>query len=230
MNTRIYMLDVAASAEAGSAEESRIADWASGLSEYRQEKIKKMRFLEDKLLSLGAGLLLDQGLKQWGLSERTAVLEYCGNGKPCLKDHPDKHFNLSHSGTLVMAAFSDHEIGCDVEKVKPGRLKVARRFFTESEQAYLDDPALSDKERDQLFARLWTLKESVLKATGEGVRMPLNSFSFTLSDPVQVSLGREYSFLEYGLKGYRAAVCAKGGQEVLSQVFFSFQKLKDVVR
>ncbi len=230
MNTRIYMLDVGASAKEAGIDEEQIISWASGLSEHRQEKIKKMKFLEDKLLSLGAGVLLDLGLQEWGLSEGTAAFSYKGNGKPYLRDYPDRYFNLSHSGHLVMAAFSDHEIGCDVERVQSGKLKVAHRFFTEKEQAYLADPFLSEAERDALFVRLWTLKESVLKVTGEGMRMALNSFEITLSDPVQVSLGKEYSFLEYEMAGYRAAVCGKGEGSALSDVFFSFQKLQDVVR
>lgn len=225
MNTRIYFLDVESAID-----EAQIFRLGKSLSKYRQEKIKRMKFREDKLLSLGAGFLLDQGLKQWGLSEQTAAFTYGANGKPFLRDDPERYFNLSHSGSLVMAVFSDHEVGCDVEQIHSGKLRVAHRFFTEKEQGYLSDPALSEAERDALFTRLWTLKESVLKVTGEGMGMALNSFEFSLSDPVKVSLGEEYSFLEYGGEGYRAAVCVKGGQEVLSDVFFSFQKLQDVVR
>lgn len=230
MRTRIYMLDVGGLAGDLPADEKRIMDWASGLSEYRQEKIERMKFREDKLLSLGAGLLLSQGLKDWGLSEQTADFAYRENGKPFLRYYPDRHFNLSHSGSQVMAVFSDYEVGCDVEQVQSGKLRIASRFFTEKEQAYLAEPALSESGRDALFTRLWTLKESVLKVTGAGMGMALNSFEFSLSDPVKVSLGKEYSFLEYGLEGYRAAVCVKGGQEVFSDVFCSFQKLQDVVR
>lgn len=225
MNTRIYFLDVETQAN-----KKQICTWGSRLSAGRQEKIKGMRLQEDKLLSLGAGLLLDLGLSRWGLSEQTAAFVLGENGKPYLRDYPEYYFNLSHSGTRVMAAFSDHEVGCDIEQIKAGRLGVARRFFTKAEQAYLEEKAMSEDRRDREFTRLWALKESVLKVTGKGVALPLDSFEITLGESVHASLKEELSFREFQEADYQAAVCVKGGAEVLADVFFSFQKLQDVVR
>ena len=58
------------------------------LSAARQEKIERLRYEADKRLSLGAGLLLDQGLKRFGLREQTEVFGTVENGKPCLLWHP----------------------------------------------------------------------------------------------------------------------------------------------
>ncbi len=226
--TRIYMLNADSPAD-----EPQIFTWAGHLSESRQNKIRQLRFREDKLLSLGAGLLLDMGLREYGLSEREAALEYRHNGKPYLRDFPELFFNLSHSGTMVMAAFSDREIGCDVERIKEAKMGVAKRFFTEEELALLSEESLTPQERDVLFTRVWTLKESVLKVTGEGMRLPLSDFAIHLTDPVSVIWKKnmpELSFREYEVPGYRAAVCAQGGPEVFTDVFFSFQNLQDVVR
>ena len=86
----------------------------SRLSAARQEKIERLRYEADKRLSLGAGLLLDQGLKRFGLREQTEAFGTVENGKPCLLCHPEIQFNLSHSGSMVMAAFSSCPVGCDV--------------------------------------------------------------------------------------------------------------------
>ena len=153
----------------------------SRLSPARQEKILRHRFPQDRLLSLGAGLLLDQGLQAWGLCEREAALEYRHNGKPYLRDYPDRYFNLSHSGNMVMAAFSCREVGCDIEQIRPARMDVAARFFTEEERMELSRECLTEEERNRRFARYWTIKESVLKVTGEGMRLPLNSFCVHLA-------------------------------------------------
>ena len=46
---------------------SQEASLKSRLSTARQNKIEKLRYDADKRLSLGAGLLLDHGLSQFGL-------------------------------------------------------------------------------------------------------------------------------------------------------------------
>ena len=75
-------------------------------------------------------------------------------------------------------AVSDKEIGIDIEKLRTGKRKLANRFFSKDECAALDT-AWSDSA----FTRTWTRKESYIKATGMGMRMPLNEFS-TVEDKV----------------------------------------------
>lgn len=184
---------------------------AGQLSSARQEKIRSLRFEEDRLLSLGAGLLMDYGLSRYGLRERQVLMGYKGNQKPCLPDHPHIFFNLSHSGTIAMAAFGSRELGCDVEQIKKADYKVAARFFAEGEQQYLERISCPE-EKNTAFYRLWTLKESLIKATGDGIRMPLNQFCIRLEDPehIYAEAGGQmlpYQFWEYSLPGCRAALC-----------------------
>ncbi|MBP6978858.1 MAG: 4'-phosphopantetheinyl transferase superfamily protein [Bacteroidales bacterium] len=100
-------------------------------------------------------------------------IEYEEKGKPYVQNYPI-HFNMSHSGSWIVAAFSGHPVGIDVEQVKKCRTGIARRFFNESEfQSLMDTP---EPERSEYFYTLWTLKESYLKALGKGLTLPLSSF------------------------------------------------------
>ena len=214
MTVRAYMLDVAGlEQEANGPEFARLC---AALSSRRQKKIEAFRFQSGKALSLGAGLLLDYGLFQYGLREREVAIAYGADEKPYLRDFPEIHFNLSHSGTLAMAVFADRETGCDVEQVKTPDMRVARRFFAPEEVKVLEE-ADGEAGRSKFFYRFWTLKESFLKVTGSGLRMPLDEFCIHLGPPVQVGRGGkilDYVFGEFGYPGYRAAVCVeKGGKE-----------------
>jgi 4'-phosphopantetheinyl transferase len=131
-------------------------------------------------------------------------------GKPYLPGHP-VHFNLSHSGEWVVAALAASPVGIDVERIKPNKLRIARRFFTEKEfAAIIAQP--EDLQPDYFF-ELWTLKESYLKATGKGLTQSLGSFS-VISDLGRYQLEINGNFVPVEFKtypigsGYKLAVCA----------------------
>ena len=82
MTVRAYMLDVAGlEQEANGPEFARLC---AALSSRRQKKIEAFRFQSGKALSLGAGLLLDYGLFQYGLREREVAIAYGADEKPYL--------------------------------------------------------------------------------------------------------------------------------------------------
>jgi len=93
-------------------------------------------------------------------------------GKPCLANTAGPHFNVSHSGGWVAAAFSPQPVGVDLEEVRGVDLAVARRFYAAEELAWLlgQPPA----EQAPAFYRLWTAKESILKNLGQGLQLPLD--------------------------------------------------------
>jgi 4'-phosphopantetheinyl transferase len=104
------------------------------------------------------------------------------HGKPALtEDPPNLHFNLSHSGDLALIALSgEAPVGVDVEHTRrdPDLEALARRFFSPAEQQAL--AALPPGERVKGFYQCWTRKEAVIKATGEGLSRPLDSFDVSL--------------------------------------------------
>ncbi len=95
-------------------------------------------------------------------------LELCG--KPYLPG--GAFFNLSHSGNYAVLAVSPCEVGVDVEQVAPYSQAVAEKCFTAPEREWL-----SRQSCGQAFFKLWTGKESVMKATGLGLRLPPESFN-----------------------------------------------------
>ena len=150
-------------------------------------------------------LLLKHILGEYNLSFED--MYYGENGKPEIKGI---HFNLSHSEDMVVCAVSEKAVGCDVEKVGEFRNGIAERYFTENEIAYLN--LFDGEESKEEFYRLWTMKESYLKMTGEGVTIPLNQIEFLVNENIQVyrdNIACDCIIKEYNIPGYKLTVCAK---------------------
>ena len=143
-----------------------------------KEKIASFKFAVDQQRSLMAHLIVRVYYAQY-LNKPWASFElvYNQQEKPQLAHFPQEYFNISHSGNRVVVAFSDQEIGIDIEKNKGDRRYIAHRFFTEEEIFDMKDMA-SEYEQIQYFYRLWSLKESYMKAIGKGISMSLSSFAF----------------------------------------------------
>ena len=184
----------------------------------RRDKVDVYKLKKPKCRSLGAGVLLKKALADAGVSAESADIGTLEGGKPVLKSGTDSKvfFNLSHSGDRAMCVISDCPVGCDVETVKENK-RVADRFFTGSEAK------LAAESADN-FTRIWTLKESFIKTTGEGLGRALDSFSLDFDADGAVTgvkgdgIAQEaYSFYEWDFEdGYRYAACAEGVKKGLT--------------
>jgi len=124
----------------------------------RYARSLKFRRREDRLLCLGAGILIHHVL---GFEE--AELQYGSYGKPYA--HGRAEFNISHGGQWVVAAMDNQPLGVDIEPIRLENLAVAQRVFTREENAFVkQDPLLN-------FHILWTIKESIMKALGLGMQL-----------------------------------------------------------
>src|SRR5437879_1206576 len=94
-------------------------------------------------------------------------------------------FNLSHSAGFALIAIAPaSNVGVDLEYIRAQSdyADIARRFFSADEVDYLI--ALPSHLYTETFFSCWTKKEAYLKACGEGLAIPLNSFSVPLTtDP-----------------------------------------------
>lgn len=154
-------------------------------SKKERSKIDRYIFEKDRHTCL-----VTRGLLRFVLSQCTGIppqsfgFEENSYGKPRLKtgvtDIPI-FFNLSHAGGLTACAVVlDHEIGIDVEdSTRKIDINIANRFFSKQESEVLGQ-TMEDKKKS-VFFDFWTLKESYIKAKGRGLSIPLDKFSFTIS-------------------------------------------------
>lgn len=147
------------------------------------------------------------------------VLDLLGGREPvqidyCYGEHgkPDFaggkfHFNLSHSGQYVCCALAEEEVGIDIQRMHPLKnMRVAERFFSQEENDLLRVCG-SERERQELFYRIWVRKEAYAKLTGAGIAATVERDVMT--EPLE-SLGwQEFDQPE----GYCMAVCRYGVRE-----------------
>ncbi|MDO4750415.1 MAG: 4'-phosphopantetheinyl transferase superfamily protein, partial [Eubacteriales bacterium] len=82
-------------------------------------------------------------------------------------------FNLSHAGSLVVLGIGDAELGIDVERAGRKLSDSVLRCLTPEERSWLEKVRPEDPTA---FFRLWTAKESIMKATGLGLQLSPRSF------------------------------------------------------
>jgi 4'-phosphopantetheinyl transferase len=99
---------------------------------------------------------------------------------------PGPQFSLTHTDGLVACAVSPVcPLGIDAEarKRRPVPGEVLEEILAPSELELLRSAPI--ERRDDLFLRLWTLREAYAKATGHGVRFPREPFALRL-DPAAI--------------------------------------------
>jgi 4'-phosphopantetheinyl transferase len=114
--------------------------------------------------------------------------KYGAQGKPRVASTEALHFNLAHSGGLALVALAQRELGVDVEAIRPlpDHEQIARRFFSETEIEQLN--TVPAAQQPLAFFNCWTRKEAFLKATGDGLSRPLDSFSVSMRPDEPASL------------------------------------------
>ena len=141
------------------------------LPEKRVEKAMKFRKMIDRKLSVIAYLLLVYGLKkEYGIFEEL-IFGFRENEKPYLRNYPEIFFNISHCKYGVVCAISQKEVGIDIEGIESYDDEVAKYISNEEEYNNL----IHSKNPGVEFCKLWTVKESVLKFTGQGICTDLKS-------------------------------------------------------
>ena len=155
-----------------------------------REQIKNKRYLrwEDQQAHLFGKLLLRSALIKYGFSDQALTLiQFNDHQKPFIEGNV--YFNISHSGKYVACAISKGiKMGLDVEqKIPQPDMSDFREIFSQAEWDYLN----SVEEKIDVFYKLWTRKESIIKANGRGLSIPLQEVD-VLSKSVWIEDTRWY--------------------------------------
>ncbi|MCQ2508202.1 MAG: 4'-phosphopantetheinyl transferase superfamily protein [Dorea sp.] len=210
------------------------------LPPWRKAKADRLKKEDGKVQCVGAWALWQKAQERLGLS-----LEESVDSEEAFLALP--YVNLSHSGSYALCAVWSEPVndtlaprscvtdtlapspcvspcvmvGCDIEKVGPLRLNVAKRNFCPDEYEHILS-AGSEEEKTRLFYRYWVLKESFIKATREGIGRAMRSFrtiwkegeafmveEIKASENKELNIDQEFYYKEYRLDGdYMLAVCA----------------------
>lgn len=144
-----------------------------------KEEVAKFRRWQDRQAYVLGRLIIWKGLK-YHQYEDDCLLRIRKNsyGKPYID--PNVFFNVSHSGRYVIAAFHKEEVGIDIEEITPLNIEDFRYIFSEQELhhvQYSPNPL-------HTFFKYWTIKESVIKAEGKGLSIPLHHINAPQGDTV----------------------------------------------
>lgn len=191
------------------------------VTEERWEKVTRIRPLEDKKRSLLVGRLLQQMCIECGIKE--PVYGTLENGKPVLINQPNLAFSISHSGEYAVLAYERDvaAIGVDIQQIRNISEGVKKRILHEKEQWIEKMPVASEKNSNKEQAvgnvssiqnlhinRIWAIKESYVKMTGEGLSHDFRKLCIDFEKKViRDENGRCASFLEAEApEGYVLAV------------------------
>jgi 4'-phosphopantetheinyl transferase len=190
------------------------------LSTAEQERMARFAFARDRNRYAVARAILRQ-LLGGCLREppQDVALETHPQGKPILTATariPGLRFNLSHSHEFALFAFClDHEVGIDIEKIKPQAAfeGIESHYFSPKERAELE--TLPRHLRQEAFFLCWTRKEAYVKARGGGLKVSLESFSVSLTPgkPAVLQSSDEERWSLYSLEptaGFVGALVAEG--------------------
>ncbi len=165
--------------EARLDEMPELAGAVSELSPSESRRAGTMRDATGSARFVARSVLLRRMLRAAGADVGTSELPRGPGGKPAVAHRSGIRFNASHSAGVALLAFSHgREIGIDVERIAP--MADLGAFIS---------GGLDDDERDALtyvpdeealveVLRFWTAKESVLKATGDGLAVEPSDFGF----------------------------------------------------
>ena len=152
-----------------------------------QETERATRFVFDRdrdRFVCARGILRSILSRYLGVPPSALVLAYGPNGKPHLPAESGAdglRFNVSHSGALAVFALARGiEVGIDIERVdrQVEGGAIASSYFAPSEASAIEE--LQGDARAHAFFDIWTRKEALLKAWGEGMATDLRGFEAPL--------------------------------------------------
>ncbi|MDO8721938.1 MAG: 4'-phosphopantetheinyl transferase superfamily protein [Syntrophales bacterium] len=138
-----------------------------------REKIQRYHRWEDRQAGLLGKLLLREALTWYGYGpDYLSRLQTDGYGRPRVGDSLD--FNISHSGEFVVCVITAvGRVGVDIERIRDMDISGFHRYFLQ--ESWQEISASVNDLR--CFFDHWTMRESVIKADGRGLSVPLKELN-----------------------------------------------------
>lgn len=156
------------------------------LSAEERERCGRFRFERDRAQYLVSHALVRLSLSEYeGIDPASWVFAKNPWGKPIVQGPEGASavlFSLSHTEGLVGCAISHSQVGLDVEHLNRRHTDwsgISHLAMRPSELSYVT--SVAPHERIRAILRLWTLKESYLKAKGQGLSTNISSLEFDLT-------------------------------------------------
>ena len=141
------------------------------LPENRRVRALKYRRKIDRWNCVITYLMLQYGLREC-FDITSFELAFGEHGKPYLLEYPHVHFSISHCDTGCAVAVSTQPVGLDIQDARPFSWDVAKRVCCKCEL----DELRRCSEQEQLFAKMWAVKESYGKMIGTGILYKMKNF------------------------------------------------------
>lgn len=204
-------------------ENPRIAEFRQDLSKGERERASRFHRPSDRCsYIISHGVLRELLSRYLGIGPQDVEYETGSHGKPALHSScgdSSLQFNMSHTdGLAAFALTRSRQIGVDVERITrdlSNQDEIVANYFAPREAD--NYRSLPSEKKNEAFFNCWTRKESFIKATGDGLSYPLDSFEVTLRPgeravllAVRDSPAEQWSMESLEpLAGYAAAITAE---------------------
>ena len=189
------------------------------LAAEEKAQAQRFQFAADRILYITAHAMLRRVLRRHLGGEPSIVSNSLGRPglAPRCERGPATSFSLTHTrGFAACAVLDNAPVGIDAEDIRrPIEVgAVAARWYAPAEQELLAQ--LPEQHRLDMFFRIWTLKEAILKATGHGLRIEPQCFAVDpargcATIPRQLGLPRHWRLAELApLPDIRMALAIPG--------------------
>ena len=192
-------------------DEDMLLKMLPALPDERREKAMRYKFHEGKVLCALSWLLLEHLLKKEDIHHGSFEIKTGKNEKPYIPDD-SFFFNISHTSGAVLAAAGFSPLGADIQRIMEKDYEpVAKRVLKPKELLLCTHSPEFQKE----FARLWTLKESYIKYTGEGISALENVPDLSSFGKAGGALPNGPSFLTEEGDGLFISICSNDAMKIM---------------
>ncbi len=180
---------------------------------FKRERILQLNKLQDKARSLFGDLLMRYVIiKKIGIPNNEIHIARNKFGKPYLSNVNGYEYNITHAGEWVACAIGKVCVGIDIEMMTHVDKSIAKIVFSNEEYDWFINQGQESNVIMDGFFRLWTMKESYMKAIGTGFHTQPKSFTIPITSGEALILFQKESkffFKQYDFDPkYKLSVCS----------------------